>query len=700
MFYGKKRKNKTERKENRQQELEKAQQFVEDTDMKGRVLECSRDLGYSLIDTICSAIKKNESFARQSRVSDMFVREYRDFLIINEENFFEFLNACDKLPLFNASFSIKAATGMKASGLVRQKFFHENTEDRRVYEHVRGRYNRAFDVGAEEVRRIVEKGLLEEKCAMALLENPSFIKNVDRYNKRMKAKYALNAEILESIPDDITELYPKARMIDRQFFLHVGPTNSGKTYEAIQDLMRAENGAYLAPLRLLAYEQFENMNSANVPCTLLTGEEHIYVEGAKHFSSTIEKADLAHEYECVVIDEAQMIADPDRGGAWTQAILGMVAKRIHICMSPNAMDRVCEMISSCGDSYEIIHHHRMTKLVMEKDRLSFPDCARRGDAFIVFSRIDVHWAAAELQAAGVKCSVIYGALPYETRHREAEKFAAGETDVVVATDAIGMGMNLPIRRVVFLYTSKYDGHDKRYLHSSEVKQIGGRAGRYGIYDQGYVNSIFDWKMIKSMLMAPDESIKEAVLGFPQLLLKLNAPVSHIMERWIQIPFARGYKKPDLEVEIKLAAMIEDKTEDKELVYKLVTIPFAEGDKELMQIWYELALCVMTGRTCNIPEFYPDHGESDDLGRLEQDYHIYDLLYNYSEKFENGVFSGRIMEEKKRISDSITRVLSQKRFKSKGCKICGKPLAWNYRYMTCPRCFEQEKYSTPYKRRRR
>ncbi len=215
-----------------------------------------------------------------------------------------------------------------------------------------------------------------------------------------------------------------------------------------------------------------------------------------------------------------------------------------------------------------------------------------------------------------------------------------------------------------------------------------------------MNTVFDWKLIKSTLMAPAAVIREAVLGFPQLLLKLDAPVSHIMERWIQIPFARGYKKPDLEVEIKLAAMIEEKTEDKELVYKLVTIPFAEGDKELLQIWYDLAQCVMENRTCNIPDYYPPDEESDDLGSLEQRYHIYDLLFNFSEKFEGGFFSGHIMEAKKAISDSITRVLSQKRFKSKGCKICGRPLAWNYRFMTCQRCFEEEKYAVRFRRRRR
>ena len=112
------------------------------------------------------------------------------------------------------------------------------------------------------------------------------------------------------------------------------------------------------------------------------------------------------------------------------------------------------------------------------DRISsdFTKEARRGTAFIVFSRKDVHAVAGELQRKGFRCSVIYGALPYDVRRNEVKRYVNGETDIVVATDAIGMGLNLPIERVIFLTTEKFDGTQQRPLTPTEIKQIAGRAG--------------------------------------------------------------------------------------------------------------------------------------------------------------------------------------------------------------------------------
>ena len=126
--------------------------------------------------------------------------------------------------------------------------------------------------------------------------------------------------------------YPMARQLSpRQIICHVGPTNSGKTYSALQELARASTGMYCGPLRLLAWEVTETMRKRDVPCDLVTGQEVDELPNATHLSCTIEMARLHEMFECVVLDECQLIGDAHRGWAWTQAFLGIQAKTIHLC---------------------------------------------------------------------------------------------------------------------------------------------------------------------------------------------------------------------------------------------------------------------------------------------------------------------------------------------------------------------------------
>ena len=291
----------------------------------------------------------------------------------------------------------------------------------------------------------------------------------------LKKNFQMNHMMLKEIPKDYTLLYPQARMLKRHFILHIGDTNTGKTYEALQELKQAESGTYLAPLRLLALEIQERMNEEGVPCSMTTGEEEDIIPEAKHMSSTVEKLDISKYYDVCVIDEAQMIDDKDRGWAWTNAILGAYSERIHVCMSENARNIVIKLINMCRDTYEIVEHKRNTPIQFQNKIFNFKTDIQEHDALIVFSRKKVLSVATELRHRGIEASVIYGALPYSVRKNEIRKFVEGETKVVVSTDAIGMGMNLPIKRIVFLETSKYDGKNTRSLFAPEVKQIAGRA---------------------------------------------------------------------------------------------------------------------------------------------------------------------------------------------------------------------------------
>lgn len=142
------------------------------------------------------------------------------------------------------------------------------------------------------------------------------------------------------------EWFTKARGMQRRIIYHNGPTNSGKTFTALEELALADKGIYCAPLRLLAWEIQEKLEGRGIPCNLITGQEKIINEQASHTSCTIETASLSEPYQVAIIDEVQMIGDEDRGAAWTNALLGLQAETIHLCGDPRALalvDRICQI---------------------------------------------------------------------------------------------------------------------------------------------------------------------------------------------------------------------------------------------------------------------------------------------------------------------------------------------------------------------
>ncbi|HEY0835855.1 MAG TPA: helicase-related protein, partial [Azospirillum sp.] len=278
-------------------------------------------------------------------------------------------------------------------------------------------------------------------------------------------------------------LFPVARGMGRRLVLVTGPTNSGKTHRAIEALKGARDGVYLAPLRLLALEVMERLNAGGTPATLLTGEEEIRTPGARHTASTIEMMDPDRPVEVAVIDEIQMLADPDRGWAWTAALMGAPAREVYILGAPEARPLVERAAAHLGEPLEVIELERKTPLALLDRRLEWAD-VEAGDALIAFSRREVHAVRDTLLARGFSVAAVYGALAPAVRRREAARFLSGEADVVVATDAIGMGLNLPCRRVLFTALEKFDGSAVRALTATEVKQIAGRAGRFGQHEAG------------------------------------------------------------------------------------------------------------------------------------------------------------------------------------------------------------------------
>ncbi len=325
---------------------------------------------------------------------------------------------------------------------------------------------------------------------------------------------------------DYPATFPLARSLGRHIHFHLGPTNSGKTYEALQVLRRAESGVYLAPLRLLAMEVRDRLMEAGVPCNLVTGEERVLIPGARHTASTVEMMNPGHAVDVAIIDEIQMLQDESRGYAWTAALIGAPAKQMFVCGSDAVTTSCLRAVEALDEPYDITRLERKTPLVLETEALSGERYSRwklrkqlrKGDAVIAFTRKDVLTLSARFRQWGFGVASIYGALSPEVRRTEARRFSSGEADILVATDAIGMGLNLPIRRVVFSTAHKFDGVATRELNATEVRQIAGRAGRYGIYPTGYVNAFEqdELRHIEHMLATSDTAELDKLPVTPNL----------------------------------------------------------------------------------------------------------------------------------------------------------------------------------------
>ena len=207
---------------------------------------------------------------------------------------------------------------------------------------------------------------------------------------------------------------------------------------------------------------------------------------------------ISSHVEVAVIDEMQMIADAERGYFWTRAVLGLCADEIHVCGDESMIDMIKDLAEINGDDCEVVRYNRLMPLKMEKDimhslknveKYNIISCLIficRGDCVIAFSRLQLFELKRLIEkTSNHKCCIVYGSLPSETRLQQAELFNKREDyTVLVASNAIGMGLNLNIQRVIFATTYKPNSlREEEKIPISEVKQIGGRAGRFGFSDK-------------------------------------------------------------------------------------------------------------------------------------------------------------------------------------------------------------------------
>lgn len=262
---------------------------------------------------------------------------------------------------------------------------------------------------------------------------------------------------------------------DRSVKAVLGPTNTGKTHLAIERLCAHSSGAIGFPLRLLAREVYDRVckikGESNV--ALITGEERIEPPNARWHLCTVEAMPSRPDLAFIALDEAQLAADPERGHVFTDRLLHTRGREETMLLGSATME---PMVRALVPDVEIVSRPRFSTLshVGAKKLSRIPPRS----AIVAFSAEQVYAMAEMLRRFRGGAAVVMGALSPQTRNAQVAMYQAGEVDYLVATDAIGMGLNLDITHVAFAGLSKYDGHRHRRLTTAEMAQIAGRAGRH------------------------------------------------------------------------------------------------------------------------------------------------------------------------------------------------------------------------------
>ena len=255
----------------------------------------------------------------------------------------------------------------------------------------------------------------------------------------------------------------------------LGPTNTGKTHVAIEKMLEFKTGIFGLPLRLLAREVYDKciLKVGIEKVALITGEEKIIPSTADYFICTVESMPKGKEVDFIAIDEIQMCADRERGHIFTERLLESRGKKLTMFLGSQVMENI---ISELVHNVEFEKKDRFSKLsysgIKKISRLE------RKVAIIAFSIEEVYAIAELVRRQKGGAAVIMGSLSPKTRNSQVGLYQSGDVDYLIATDAIGMGLNMDINEIYFSNLKKFDGKKTRRLNLIEMSQIAGRAGRY------------------------------------------------------------------------------------------------------------------------------------------------------------------------------------------------------------------------------
>ena len=489
-----------------------------------------------------------------------------------------------------------------------------------------------------------------------------------------------------------------------QVILHLGPANSGKTYDAIETLKKSATGIYLAPLRLLAWEVADKLNESGHPCSLLTGEEKVIIPGAPFMSSTVEMFNPDSQWECIVLDESQMLADEQRGWAWMRVLALSQAKTIEIIASPDAEHLIAKLLRKLGYNFTVVRHERLSPLTVAERpwRIDAPD---EHTIYVVFSRAGVLSLKTYLERLGWTVAAIYGNLPPEVKKKQAERFVSGEAKLCVATDAIGMGMNLPASKVCFTSLTKYDGEMQRTLTPSEARQIAGRAGRYMVKETGEAGALTNegLKVLRELLSVQPPDLEYARIS-PEFsdIQDMTGPLAQRLELWEKhkaIPKdLRDVILPaDLEHQKTLATFLKEEDIQRlglEVAFTLIKVP---ASRDSFSYWLACVRSIIENKPMPLPVTLsqPGHKEGDFLLNSEnvvEQCDVYLWISNRSELSRFALEKEKVLNYKWSLIEKIDQALAAKSDLRSRCRKCGKTLPVIHAYSVCEDCFRHGRRS--------
>jgi len=268
---------------------------------------------------------------------------------------------------------------------------------------------------------------------------------------------------------------PLIEMTKNKITAVLGPTNTGKTFLAIETMLSFDSGMIGFPLRLLAREVYDKIikKISLDKVALITGEEKIIPANAKYFLCTVESMPINKHLDFVGIDEIQMCADHERGHIFTDRLLNLRGEKLTMFMGSSTIKTI---INKLDEDTEFINRDRLSKLsYVGHKKISR---INRKTAIIAFSTEEVYAIAELVRRQKGGAAIVMGSLSPKTRNAQVQLYQSGDVDFLVATDAIGMGINMDLENVFFSNLKKFDGKKLRRLNLSEIGQIAGRAGRY------------------------------------------------------------------------------------------------------------------------------------------------------------------------------------------------------------------------------
>ncbi len=255
----------------------------------------------------------------------------------------------------------------------------------------------------------------------------------------------------------------------------LGPTNTGKTFLAIETMLSFDSGMIGFPLRLLAREVYDKIINKvdKSKVALITGEEKIIPSNAKYYLCTVESMPIDKNLDFVAIDEIQMCSDVERGHIFTDRLLNLRGEKLTMFLGSMTMIKIIENLK---EDVEFIKRDRFSKLSFT----GYKKISRinRKSAIIAFSTEEVYAIAELLRRQKGGAAIVMGSLSPKTRNSQVSLYQSGDVDFLVATDAIGMGINMDLDNIYFSNLKKFDGKKLRKLKMHEIGQIAGRAGRY------------------------------------------------------------------------------------------------------------------------------------------------------------------------------------------------------------------------------